>query len=52
MEIKDFKDYNIAEISKDELQSITELEQSISSKLDKDIVLIAYQCHNDTNETK
>jgi hypothetical protein len=52
MEIKDFKDYNIAEISKDELQSISDLEQSISSKSNKDIILIAYQCQKETNDTK
>lgn len=43
MEIKNFKDYCIANISNEDVSSISELEKTISSKTDKDIVLIAYQ---------
>lgn len=43
MEIKDFKDYSIANISNEDVSNISELEQKISSKTNKDIILIAYQ---------
>ena len=43
MEIKDFEDYSIASISSEDIRSITDLEKTISSKADGDIVLIAYQ---------
>jgi len=38
-----FNDYEIAEISTNDRNEITELEKTISSKSNKDIVLIAYQ---------
>lgn len=43
MEIKDIKDYCIAHISTEDVSNITELERKISSKTNKDIVLIAYE---------
>lgn len=43
MEIKDLKDYCIANISNEEVRNISELEKTISSKTNKDIVLIAYE---------
>ncbi len=43
MEIKDIKDYCIAHISNEDVSNITELERKISSKTNKDIVLIAYE---------
>lgn len=43
MEIKDFKDYCIADISNEDVSNISELENAIKSKTNKDIVLIAYQ---------
>jgi len=43
MEMKDFTDYKIADISTKEETEISELEKSISTKSKKDIVLIAYQ---------
>jgi len=38
-----FNDYEIAEISTNDKKEISELEKSISTKSNKDIVLIAYQ---------
>ena len=43
METKNIKDYCIANISKEDVSKITELEKMISSKTNKDIVLIAYE---------
>ena len=43
LEIKDFKDYCIANISNEDVSNITELEKTICSKTKMDIVLIAYQ---------
>lgn len=43
MEMNDFTDYEIAEITDKDNTVITELEKNLSSKTDKDIVLIAYQ---------
>jgi hypothetical protein len=43
MEIKDFKDYCIANIPNEDISNISELEKTICSKTNKDIVLIAYQ---------
>ncbi len=43
MEIKDFKDYCIADISNEDVNNISKLENTISTKTNKDIVLIAYQ---------
>ncbi len=42
MDIKDVKDYNVANISEEDITSITKLEESLSSKVQQDIVLIAY----------
>jgi hypothetical protein len=38
-----YNDYTVAEISEDDVQSISKLEKSLSDKSQKDIVLIAYQ---------
>lgn len=43
MEIKDYKEYCIANISNEDVNHISELERTISSKSNKDIVLIAYE---------
>lgn len=37
------KDYSIADISDEDIKNITKLEQSLKSKTNQDIVLIAYQ---------
>mgnify|MGYP000847425983 FL=1 len=37
------EDYDLANITEDEIRKINDLEQSISSSLRKDIILIAYQ---------
>lgn len=41
--MKDFKDYSVANISEEDIVSISKLEQVIKDKDNKDIVLIAYQ---------
>ncbi|MDD3173782.1 MAG: hypothetical protein PHF63_09000 [Herbinix sp.] len=46
MEIKDFKDYTVANISEEDVLTISQLEKSISNKTNNDIVLIAYQPQN------
>jgi hypothetical protein len=38
--------YRIAEISGSEQSKISELEKSLNSSSDKNIVLVAYQCSN------
>lgn len=43
MDLKDFSDYEFADISIGETTEITKLEEAISINLKKDIVLIAYQ---------
>jgi hypothetical protein len=43
---KDFGDYNIADLPKEDIQDICDLEKSLSSKTNKDVVLIAYQQKN------
>ncbi|MDF2904884.1 MAG: hypothetical protein K0R34_205 [Herbinix sp.] len=50
MEIKDYKDYSIANISIEDVSNISELEKMISSKANKDIVLIAYQTNNEAEK--
>ena len=50
MDIKDFKDYSIANISNEDVSYITELEKTISSKTNTDIVLIAYQTINEAEK--
>lgn len=50
MEIKDFKDYCIANISTEDVSNISALEKAISTKVDKDIVLIAYQTKSEAEE--
>ncbi len=42
MDIKDFKDYTVADISEDEVVTIKKLEEVLSDKVNQDIVLIAY----------
>lgn len=48
METKNFKDYKIADISSDDQSDISELERTISSKSNKDVILIAYQSKDKT----
>lgn len=43
MEDRNLKDYAVANISEEDVLSITELEKALSSRDHKDIVLIAYQ---------
>ncbi|ROR27183.1 hypothetical protein EDD66_10797 [Mobilisporobacter senegalensis] len=43
MENKNFEDFNIAKISEEDVKNISELEKTLSSKAENDIVLIAYQ---------
>lgn len=43
MENMKFNDYNIAEISKNNVTDILELEKTLSQNANKEIVLIAYQ---------
>jgi len=50
METKNIKDYCIANISKEDVSKITELEKMISSKTNKDIVLIAYEPSKETQK--
>lgn len=47
MEIKEYKDYCIADITNEDVSKISELEKAISSKANKDIVLIAYQTNHE-----
>ncbi len=49
MENKSFDSYHVANISKDDVTSITELEKQLSEKTNKSIVLIAYQSKDDRN---
>lgn len=48
METTKFNDYAIADISPEDKIEISELEKTISSKSNKDIVLIAYQSKDKT----
>lgn len=50
MEIKDFKDYCIANISIEDVSNISELEKTINSETNRDIVLIAYQSINEAEK--
>jgi phosphoenolpyruvate-protein kinase (PTS system EI component) len=43
MEIKDFTDYDIADISEEDLRNICELEKTISTNTKEEVVLIAYK---------
>ncbi|BCN30727.1 hypothetical protein [Anaeromicropila herbilytica] len=43
MEGNKYQSYKLAELKDDELNNITELEKAISSKVQKDVVLIAYE---------
>ncbi|MDF2484732.1 MAG: hypothetical protein K0R46_900 [Herbinix sp.] len=52
MEIKDFKDYCIADITKEEVSNITELEKTLNSKTNKEIVLIAYRAISEAEKLK
>lgn len=44
--MKDFNDYTVANISDEDIASISKLEKDIKDKDNKDIVLIAYQPKN------
>lgn len=48
MEVKDFKDYKIANITEEDVMTISKLEKQLSDKVKSDIVLIAYQPENKT----
>lgn len=50
MEIKDNKDYCIADITNEDVSSITELEKAINTRTNKDIVLIAYETVNEAEK--
>ena len=43
MDSKDFSEYIIADISEEDLTDISRLEQTLCSKTNKEVVLIAYQ---------
>ncbi|MDF2587230.1 MAG: hypothetical protein K0S41_1071 [Anaerocolumna sp.] len=43
MNTKNFDDYKIADISAEDINVISELEKTISSNANQDIILIAYQ---------
>jgi hypothetical protein len=43
MEIKNYTNYDIADVTQDDLKSISELEKSLCSNTKEDIVLIAYK---------
>lgn len=43
MLMKDFSNYTVANISEEDVQSISELEKAISNNSNQDIVLIAYR---------
>ena len=43
METKSSKEYTIANLPEEELKNLTELERSLSSRVHKDVVLIAYE---------
>jgi hypothetical protein len=43
MDTKNFNDYKIADISSEEIKVITDLEKSISTKMNQNIILIAYE---------
>jgi hypothetical protein len=47
MELKNYQDYNFADISKEDIIDISELESQLSQKMNKPIVLIAYQPKDD-----
>jgi hypothetical protein len=51
MENKNFENYHLANISNDDVISITNLEKQLSEKTDQSIVLIAYQ-PNDLTSSK
>lgn len=44
--MKDFNDYTVANISEEDIASISKLEKAIKDKDNKEIVLIAYQPNN------
>lgn len=46
MDIKNYADYDIANVSDEDLKNICELEKSISSNTKEDVVLIAYKHKN------
>ena len=48
--MENFNNYNFANITKEDVNQITELEKMISSKINKDIVLIAYEHKEDASK--
>jgi hypothetical protein len=43
MEIKNYTNYDIADVTEDDLKNISDLEKSLCSNTKEDIVLIAYK---------
>jgi hypothetical protein len=41
--MKNFDEYTVADISEDDVKTISELERIISAKVKQDIVLVAYK---------
>lgn len=52
MDIKDFKDYALADITEEHKPLISKLEQSLGKQIDEDVVLIAYKAKNQSNKTQ
>lgn len=48
--MENFNNYDFANITRDDVHQITELEEMISSKMNKDIILIAYEHKEDTSK--
>lgn len=46
MENKNYEDFSFANISEEDVKNISELEETLSSKVNNDIVLIAYEQKN------
>ncbi len=51
MENKNYTEYDIADVSEEDLKNISELEKSISTNAKEDIVLIAYK-HTPNGKTE
>lgn len=43
MELQGLQDYTVADISKEDVEEITQLEKTLSDNTHQDIVLVAYQ---------
>lgn len=51
MDSTKYTEYDIADVSEEDLRNISELEKSISTNAKEDIVLIAYK-HNHSDQAK